>query len=174
MATEILRPDAQGTYTEIIYVNDTDHWDAVNEAVADGFTTFLADNCDDVFHTDTFGLPNSGVGAGVINSVKVYVVANYEGTGANGRLKLAVYTNSALHEGSEETAIADWTSYDKTWVTNPETTNPWTWAEINALEAGISVKGKIGGVGGDVYVTQVYVEVDYTPAVGRSLGFIIG
>jgi len=37
-----------------------------------------------------------------------------------------------------------------------------SWSQVNALQAGVSIAGKINGTD-YVYATQVYVEVDYTP-----------
>ncbi len=65
-----------------------------------------------------------------------------------------------------------WATYYQDHSVNPNTGQPWTWAEINALQAGIKLTGEEGE---EPECTQVYVEVTYTPSgiarllVGGSL-----
>jgi len=55
---------------------------------------------------------------------------------------------------------AGWDNYSQTWSTNPATSQPWTWTEIDALQAGVRLHDD-----GDGYAqcTQVYAEINYTP-----------
>lgn len=52
------------------------------------------------------------------------------------------------------------------WAVDPNTSAPWTWAAINALQAGFDLKGGES----ESRCTQLYVEVTYTPAgIARPL-----
>jgi hypothetical protein len=157
--TEILRPNAAGTYTENTPEGETNNWACVDEEEPDDNTTKIYHQSAS-FKVDTYNIPNSGVGAGTINSVKVYFRTRAE-TSENLKAKAAVYTNSALHYGDEESLPNDNTyhNYSYTWTNNPETESPWTWNEIDALEIGMAGHSDAAG---DSWTTQVYVEVVYT------------
>ncbi|GAH17662.1 unnamed protein product [marine sediment metagenome] len=45
------------------------------------------------------------------------------------------------------------------WATDPNTGQPWTWAAIDALQAGFDLKAGTG----DGICTQLYVVVTYVP-----------
>jgi len=154
---ETLRPNADGANTGI---EDDEgggrpFFDSVDEAVADDDTTYVKGS-----GTDTYGLPDSGVGTGTINHVTVYAVCR--ATAANHELRIVIYTHTTLYYGSVEVLTTDWASYFKQWTSNPNTSSAWTWAERDALEAGIELTDT--GLGYPL-CTQVYVEVDYTEAV---------
>lgn len=173
---ETLRPDSAGDVTTIVdqFPAENFHWDKVDEAVADDNATYVKVHSTRVLidRYDLYNLNNSGIGAGTINKITVYCVSIGGQDGANpGDLHIKVKTNGAEHDydkGTVDNVI--YTTYSQELIINPETTNAWTWAEIDALQVGprhICVAGE------DVRTTQVYVEVDYTSAAKpRSRGFI--
>ncbi len=59
--------------------------------------------------------------------------------------------------------VGPWTHHSLELTTNPGTGLAWTEAEINALIVGLATYRKTGGGLGGAY-TQMYVEVNYTPA----------
>jgi len=159
MPTEILRPNAVGTYSQLgVYPTGVvagEHWDKVDEVVADDASTYvlMTPGVDEgVYKRDLYALP-AHEGSGAINSVKVYVRAkiNVSYSLASIRTHDTVYDSANLGHGGT------WSTKSNTWTTNPNTGNPWTWAEIDALEAGVSLRG----VSSSYYAqcTQVYVEV---------------
>jgi len=87
-------------------------------------------------------------------------------SGASG--KPALYTNSGLYYGTEQTGFlwatilgnAGYITCADVWTTNPATGLEWTKAEIQALQAGVAVKAESGGR--TVRVTAVSVTVCYT------------
>lgn len=177
MATETLRPNAAGDVTELLRQtpDSTFHWDKVDEEVTDEEATTVENRGDDTQGpgSDLYNLPDSEVGAGVINSVTAYIRVMQ--TEATSYLRLEIKTNGVRYQSdNKQSAPGGWASYSKAWATNPQTTDPWTWAEINALQAGVMAPGP--PVGDSNFCTQVWVVVDYTPAVvvGRSQGYIIG
>ena len=59
-----------------------------------------------------------------------------------------------------------WVNSSHEWVDNPQTGAAWTWNDIDALQIGTKFSS---GSSGTRTCTQVYVEVDYTPAAAAGL-----
>ena len=91
--------------------------------------------------------------------------------------KVIIKTGGSVFESGRLWAEDDWRTKYHDWPTNPDTSQPWTWAEINALQAGVKLTGVVDeeeeALSADC--SQLYVEVTYTPAgikrplVGGSL-----
>jgi len=65
---------------------------------------------------------------------------------------------SRVYYGVETALTTTYTEYTSEWSTSPATGLAWTWAEIDALEAG--VRSKVSGLWtGEIRVTQLYVKV---------------
>lgn len=165
--TETLRPIADGNFTELTVMGgDSLHYNKVDEINPDDWLTSVY-NHSPTAKLDTYRLTHHFGSSGTINSVTVYArVDVYDG---DGFAKLATYTNGVLYYG-EEVYIAHpfcWWDIYEVWTTNPETHSAWTWDEINALQAGISLRGaeQLTEDSG-AFCTQVYVEVNYTPGIG--------
>jgi len=163
MATTTLRPNGAGA---------TQGWDAegggydrVDEVSSDGDTTRLYTPTDN--KVATFALENHTTQRGVISAVDVYI--NVKGVDpVSNSTQLALRTGGTDFFSSTKTYNN--TSYHEetaSWATNPNTSNAWTWAEIDALEAGMK---RI--TGGGQAVTQVWVVVTYTSATIEQEGFI--
>ena len=165
-ATLTLRPNAAGDETSIQgqYPSSTFHWDKVDEAVADDNTTHVyeggAGAQSGVYVRDLYALPAHS-GTGVINSIKVYYRCHLYSVGPVWA-KASILTHSTNYDEGEEELPLAWTTYSYQWNTNPNTSNAWTWAEIDALEIGVSLKQQSSGMAPGC--TQVYVVVDYTPS----------
>lgn len=157
--TLVLLPNNIGTYNQLEPepVTGFDHYLMVDEyPTADNLTTYLS-NESAVILTDTFQYQDSSY-LGVITNVTLtqkWLAYSAGGTGAaaiitHGTLYLSTYTTLS--------GFPTWTTTSKSWANNPYTGTAWTWAEINALEAGIKFGGKVGN-----FVTQQYMTVTYTP-----------
>ncbi|MBA7573156.1 hypothetical protein ES708_14951 [subsurface metagenome] len=175
---ETLRPSGLGTYEDISNATsgDGNHHLDVDEEVPDDTTSTVYQTAG-VTKTDTYALPAHSEGSGTINDVKVYVRLAILSDATGGWGKATIYTHDSLHYGDEipygDIALySAFSNHSHTWTKNPNTTNDWTWDEVDALEAGIT----LARTDKNIWCTQVYVEVDYTPAlaVGRSHGYIIG
>jgi len=176
MATETLRPGGAGSETNLpIYVATcAANWQCVDEVVADDLTTCLrGDIVSNNWLRDLYDIPAHSVGSGTINNVTIYFRV--------GGAKWITYSRSALlthataYDGDTvERAAGDWAWYNNSQVytTNPNTGSAWTWAEVDAMEIGASLKPTTTTYG--PYFTQIYVVIDYTLGVPRSHGFIIG
>lgn len=165
MPIETLRPNSDvvtdGWVTGTI-------WDKIDEAVADDATTYTQNN---FAGAGTFrcGLPNSSVGAGVINSVTIY--RRHWSSGVDGWSKNVIKTNGVSYLTDQHYPNTTWTNRSVVYNTNPQTSSSWTWAEINALEIGAD--GGIDSAGDVIRITQMYIEIDYDLAPTGSMGIII-
>jgi len=153
MATEILRPNGAGDYTNIEYQwpESGEHWDKVDEAVADDLTTRLF-NSEEPLEKDAFTLGASSLTDENINGVAVYFRA-YEGKITPG---LRLGTDETM--GTETADIPNtWTNFNET-LSRPGGGN-WSVADLADLQVIIGLNSQ--GIGG-ARVTQVYVVVDYS------------
>lgn len=163
MATLTLRPSSEGNSTNISTVYPallTTHYDKVDEAVADDNSTVVQTEST-AYERDFYTLPNhTTTEYGVINNVKIYF-RGMTTSNITGFITPALRTNSNNYSGSEEPFASNstWETFNQTWTTNPNTSNVWTWDEIDELEIGISIKGARKLL---TYCTQIYAEVDYT------------
>jgi len=163
MAIETFRPDGNGS------INITDeypaaqpHYTLVDEVVADEDATMVI-SYDEGEEYDLYALPNHSEGSGTINKVTVYVRTNNDDTVLGGYCKTVIRTHDTNYYGAEEDSDGEWTTFNTEYATNPFTGLAWTWAEIDALEAGVLLEQE------DNYATQVYVEVDYTLPSGIQI-----
>jgi len=143
----------------------------VDEAVADEETTTVRSN-NNAYRRDLYALPNHTTEAGTINFVKIYFRC-WGGSDDAGWAKPSQKSGIVVTDGTEVALTKDtWVTYSEQWDTNPEDSEAFEWADIDAFQIGISLKAAFDDV---QRCTQVYVEVDFTPpAAGRSHGYIIG
>jgi hypothetical protein len=104
-----------------------------------------------------------------ITSISVYV--RYASAGDwTVRAMTEIITNDQQFSGvTESTSSTDWVTISTQYDVNPSTGETWTADEVNALQAGVTLKG--AGKTKPVYCTQVYVQVNYETS-GTSLGEI--
>ncbi|MBA7476033.1 hypothetical protein ES707_11408 [subsurface metagenome] len=175
MATEILRPNAGGDETGCYWYDGVFHspdplenFRQVNEAVADEFDSCVANQGNIGWWRDLYNLTNHSVGSGTINRIVVWANC-YAVKDVNTNLKLVIKAGTGsgapttVQEGSAQTiAAGNWWDKYQIFETNPATGLPFTWAEIDRLQAGVSIRGGEQGESGGTFVTQVSVDVDYT------------
>lgn len=164
MATEILRPTADGYLNGMESYPEGDHYACVDEATID---------YDDYVYMsfgsgwDFFELANpTKIQAGdTINNVTVCAIVDMA-SAAHPELpdlgKLGVYVGSTRYESTS--FDIDGTQNDlvqRSWATNPATSAAWTLSDLQSLQAG--VYGECEGTYFLRYV-QVWVVVDYTAA----------
>lgn len=168
MATEILRPTADGYLSEMDPSQVGDHYACVDEAVV---------NYDDYVDMwsghgwDFFELANpTNIQAGdTINNVTVCAVVDMS-FAADPELpdlgKLGVYVGSTRYESTSfDIDYEEADLVQRSWATNPATSAAWTLSDIQSLQAG--VYGENAGAYSLRFV-QVYVVVDYTAASAGS------
>jgi hypothetical protein len=166
LSLQTLRPDGAGAETNIAgqWPNSGEHWDKVDEATPDGSSTYVRHNLTS-YATDTYALP-SGAGVGDISQVTVYARC-YGISGNYNYAKTVIRTHGGLYESTGHNLTTSWENLTTEYTTNPYTGNPWTWAEIDALEAGVALKSSSAG-NFFAICTQVYVEVSYSTEQFKS------
>jgi len=152
--TLIIRPNAPGSYSEIIASGCAANWQCVDEAISDGDATYV-ESILGPWSTDTYELENT-VLSGIIDSIAVFI--RVQNTGSGQLAQTAIVVNGNLYDGTtiNLNACSTYTVFSTTYVTNPETAAGWTWTDINNLQAGVNIKDS-------GRCTQVWVEIYYTP-----------
>jgi outer membrane protein len=147
--TVILRPNANGDLTQLRqYPLSGDHYDKVDEKVPDEGSTYVGGY--GAAATDLYGLTKPSSESGAIYYVRLYTRL-LTGTLAQG----AIETGGTIYYGTARTS-SSWQTFSDQWDTNPQTGQPWTWSDIDLLQAGVFLTSGS--------CTQVYVEVNYTPS----------
>lgn len=174
MATEIIRPNAAGDECNI---DDEDgaacpnHYQNVDEVVADDNTTRNKTKGAGWLR-DFYNLEDHSVGSGTINKITVY--ARCKCWGAPDQIHVKIAIKSGTGAGAPDTPDEDaghqqpydtWQNLSNEWATNPATVAAWTWDEIDALQAGISMRTSENGAEKYSFNTQLWVVVDYTAVV---------
>ncbi|MBA7579636.1 hypothetical protein ES708_21507 [subsurface metagenome] len=168
---ETLRPNAVGDETNhpVQYPGSTYHWDKVDEVTPDGNDTYVACALEQGSYTiDLYNLPASSVGAGTINFIKVYALGrSFAWDAEYGCFIINMKTGDEVFSSTEFTTTLSWVTYSKQWTLNPKTGLLWTWADIAALQIGVSLRDGVynlyPGSPAPTGCTQVYVEIDYIP-----------
>ena len=165
------RPNGAGDETNLT-PNTGANWAAVSEATSDDDTTYVASDAKlDTYQTDLYNLSDIFVltGRGKINSVTVYINARAGGTPIQVSAYTRIKTGGIAYDGTAQTLTTAYATYSTAYPTNPQSGSEWTWAEINALQAGVGLRRALK-TGGDKTskCTQVWVVVDYTPATLES------
>lgn len=116
------------------------------------------------YERDLYNIADHTSESGNIGKVIVYFSLSGDESGGQdytGYAKAAIKTHGAVYVGSEESRTGQtFATKSYTWTNNPATGSAWTWSEIDALQAGVELKGVLGTYG---YCTQVYVKVYYGP-----------
>jgi len=112
---------------------------------------------------DLYTMADHSTGGGVINYVRVYAVAKAELVfKTNTNLRIHIKTNGVEYNGPLAQTTTSYATYSNQWNNNPETGQPWTWSEIDALQIGVGIRYPKSN--NWTRVTQVYAEVNYTPS----------
>ncbi len=187
MPTEILRPNAAGSYTNIQsqWPTASEHWDKVDEVVADDAITFVFTDSYETEVRDFYNLQSGTLPlTSTVNSVTVYFRFGQWSSGLR-----AWGTPYLLLNGNETTGTRQ-DSINYEWRTFSEILarpggGSWTVSDLANLQVGVGLQSIEGYSAG---LTQVYVEVDYTfidypisssvslglaPTVTRTFGKII-
>lgn len=162
--SEILKPDAPGDDTELPtqHPGSGEHWDKVDDPKnnPDEGDTYVSTLTSKHWERDLYNLSNyTGAGDEEISSVTVYF--RYAAGGDyNVQAKAAIKANGKVYESPAlPYSSTDFTTESWQHMTNPDTGEPWTWEEVNDLQAGVTMKGNKKTK--PALCTQVYVLVNY-------------
>ncbi|MHB8104657.1 MAG: hypothetical protein ACYDG5_03865 [Dehalococcoidales bacterium] len=163
-SSEILVPNDCGDETQLPtqYPNCNQHWDKVDEQPTDDDgSTYVSTSGSSSWKRDLYQLSNYTIASGdeAITGITVYYRFAAGGS-YTVSAKAAIKIDGTVFESTITTRSV--TSYATvTWdlATNPSTSAAWTWDEINALQAGVDMKGYSSTK--PAICTQVYVKVNY-------------
>jgi len=157
-ATIILRPNGSGASTELSqYPPEGENWDKVDDKMPDGDSTYvyiIEGNA-----LDLYAINDSLINIGIINSVTIYAYCRKEKGSPD--LYICIRTHETTYEFGPYDLKQGYNNYSRILTTNPYTNQPWTWNEINDLQAGVRLDAS-KGQNWEARCTQLYVIVDYT------------
>jgi hypothetical protein len=162
--SEVLVPVGCGDETQLStqYPSSGSHWDKVDEQPnPDEANTYVSTAGSSSTKRDLYELNDyaKAYGNEEIESITVYYRFAASNT-YNVTARPVIKTECDVYNGP--TTSTSSTSFNTvSWVvaTNPATSNPWTWDEINDLQVGIEMRGYSSTKA--AVCTQVYVEVNY-------------
>ena len=162
--TETLRPTSDSAKALGVLVGPANYQD-VDEDSKDDLTTYVFRN-NAAYAEDVYGFGDH-TGTGIVISVQICAYSYGYVAYADNRYKPLVKVGGTVYYGDEfDSADNDtFQLHSHTWSVNPDTGNGWTWAEIDALLAGIALKGT------NSLTTQVYAVVTYEPFTPRVMIF---
>jgi len=160
-----LLPDGEGIWQDWLYepLDPESHYDKVYDPVGepDDDETYVYTDRNDV--AENFDHETSELLTGAtISNVRVIVRARVE------KDEGAIYIGLKLFEGVADYGVLsiildpEYGDYYEDWALKPVSGEPWTKEDIDGLESSIKSDG-LGGTG-QVIVTQVYINVSYTPS----------
>lgn len=167
--TETLRPNATGDEASITgTVGSAIHWENVAEVTADDNISYNWTSTSYV--RDLYNLPISS-GSGTINNITVYI-RWFSEKAQNNFAKVSIKSGSTVTDGDIHAgANSSWNDNSQVWTLNPDDGGAWEWADIDALQIGVSLEGSANK---EARITQVYVIVDYTPITSDWTGTVGG
>jgi hypothetical protein len=169
--SDVLVPDGEGAVNDGLtqFPDSGEPWDKVDDQPSDENLTYLSTEGDSTWMGDIFQISNPNSGMDAITSISIYV--RYASAGDwTVKAMTEIITNDQQFSGvTESTSSTDWVTVSTQYDVNPANGEAWTADEVNALQAGVTLKG--AGKTKPVYCTQVYVQVNYTTS-GASQGEI--
>lgn len=168
MATKTLSPNGVGDETAIPnLVGAATHWQAV--LTNDGDTSYVeTPDVDDNYYRDLYALEDSS-DLGAITDIQLWICGRIgqDTVGySSSCMKFSLKTYDTVYDVQGALPSAAYGFDVETYATNPYTGDAWTWAEIDALQAGVSLRrSHIFSPPKPRWArcTQVYVVVTYTP-----------
>lgn len=160
--SETLRPDGAGSEANLA-ISGTEpagtNWESVDEASPDEAVTYV---CTLVagstnFIRDLYATQNSSP-SGTIQKITVYARGYQVSGDAQDWLKIEIKSGETNANSLKSLPSGPWTTVSQDWATNPDDSEAWDWADIDALQIGVSLYDDLVHV---CRCTQVYVVVTY-------------
>ena len=168
MATVVIYPAGAGTYTEFptVYPEGIKHY----EALARDGVGYVGSGQASGAVIDTFTFEQTGL-AGTISNVTISctIYGRYAYSDSSTKTKVG----GTWYDGSTHTVGYTTSTYTESYNTSPKTSILWTWAEINAIDAGVSLTAESAQYpaweGTDTArLTDIYITVTYTPCLVKG------
>jgi hypothetical protein len=152
-----LRPNGNGNQFQLTRYPNTGeaNWQNVDEVTSDENATYNLRTGG--WGNDLYSMTDFA-GTGTINSVTAWMRARSTATPSAANARQRIRTGGTNYTGTLFSTTTSYADYSYTWNLNPRTSAAWTWTDINALQAGVT----IGQNASETRATQVWVVVDYT------------
>ncbi len=154
-AVVTLRPSSDGNYTAWGPLGGGSHYVEVDEAVADGDTSYIEEASSGI--RDSFNLPDGQIPSGAnVTQIKIYAEAKNVHNSKDDTFKIFYRKDGADTDGAtgHTPPNGSYATYSETW-----SGLSWDNTDIDGLEIGIVSNTHTGGA--KLRVTQMYVEVTY-------------
>ncbi len=161
--TEILRPNAAGDLTQNAFVGGASNWQSVDEVVADGDATYVEPGGGGQ-RTDLYNVDASVYQAGVISSVEVFATIRWDLLHTPSQTSIKLKAGGTTGSGATFVPTVAWVEYSEVFTVSPDTGVAFTWAEIAALQIGVTLWRDGGTPFERTRCTQVYCVIDFTPS----------
>jgi hypothetical protein len=160
-----LRPNGDAEKHLERHPSGADHYTAVDEEVTNDGVDFVGITSPDTYVYDTFDIQDHGTVTGIIDNITIYargfIGGPTTGDGIPNAVKI-IFQNRTIHYSSEMGFGQHWGNINYTYQKNPETSDSWTWSDIDNLKIGIAF---IGTVFPSMDCTQIYCVVEYHEAL---------
>jgi len=166
MATEILRPNADGDYTNIASPVGA-HWSRVDEETPDLTAVYTSNTMQE---KDSYELEASSIPAdATINSVTIYF-ASWTGNWSGAYIQPFLRLSGIETDGTEVIMPNDWPVPD---ILSEELSKPgggdWAVSDLADLQVAIGIRANGDGVPTDPFLDTVWVVIDYSIDVAISV-----
>ena len=168
MATINLYPNGVGAETSITSVSGSGaHWSAVDEAVANDNTDYVY--CGGTSYLrDLYTFEDLPDPPGTVDAVTIYFrIWQTPGAMSQAKAKPSQKSGATVTDGTEVftgPTPGTWVSFSQTYTANPATGQAYSWAEVNALQVGVSLNANAASTY-LIVCTQVYIKVKYHSVV---------
>jgi hypothetical protein len=168
MSVLTIRPAANALAQHLKSGTGGFNWDRVDEVSPDEDTTYVYNETTSAFAqilSDAYQMTNSAGQIGVIDNVRVWIRSRWQANPVAATARPLVRIGTTLYLGTAVNLTNLYQDISFDWATNPSNGLPWTWANIDALQAGVQSSVTSDGISTvDARTTQVYAEVTYHEA----------
>jgi len=171
MATEILRPNAAGTISEMDGAQGSgspaNKVVAVYESVADDLVSYVYEPRNG--YREFYNLPSTAISGGTISNVRVFFRwREVDPISSDSQVGLYIGSTEYYSSSFNNSSLTTFQDYSYDWATNPATSAAWTTSDLDSLQIGMK---KVSG-GGHQY-TQIYLETTYTTSSIENSDFFL-
>jgi len=137
----VLWPINAGSHTDLTSSGCGSNWQCVDETPSDEATT-MAQTTSSSWNDDSYTAQDHGSVTGTIDSVVATMRVREFGSGNNRVARTLLRTHGSDFSGPDidMDAVTSFTNFSTRYATNPSTSAAWTWAEIDAMEIGLTLK----------------------------------
>jgi hypothetical protein len=152
----VLRPNGDGTYTD--WFGSYTEWDEWPTRDLDA-TKVFANATTGNNKRETSTLQDHTTETWPIEKVRLNIVARNPIHTSNERLEPILVIGGNTYSWPSFIPSRNYRTYSFDWLTNPATGLPWTWSDVDTLEAGVRSVQRGSTWTGELRVTQLYVTV---------------